>query len=319
MLNLPFVMRMFLVGVIVLGAGVVSGQDYPNKPIRIVTGPAGGGSDFTARQIAQRITTTLGQPVVIDNRSGVTQGEVVSKAPPDGYTLFVAGSNVWIDPLLQKTPYDTVRDFSPITLAVTSPNILVIHPSLPVKSVKDLIALAKARPGELNYAANAPGSSAHLAGELFKAMAGVNIVAVPYKGGGPAVIGLLGGQVQLMFATSASVTPHIRSGRVRALAITSGELSALLPGLPTVAASGVPGYEMMGKTGMFAPVKTPAAIIKRLNQEIVRALNLPDVKEKFYNAGVEVVGSSPEKFAATVRSDIDKLGKLIKDTGIKSE
>ena len=314
-----FAVAIISAGILVLGAGVVAGQDYPNKPIRIVTGPAGGGSDFTARQIAQRITTTLGQPVVIDNRSGVTQGEVVSKAPPDGYTLFVAGSNVWIDPLLQKTPYDTVRDFSPITLAVTSPNILVIHPSLPVKSVKDLIALAKARPGELNYAANAPGSSAHLAGELFKAMTGVNIAHIPYKGSGPAAIGLIGGQVQMMIANPPAVTPHIKSGKLRALAVTSAQPTALFPGLPTVSASGLPGYEVTVTTALFAPIKTPVAIISRLNQETVRILHRSDVKERFFNTGVEAVGTSPGELGSSIKSDLAKWGKIIKDAGMRAD
>ncbi len=300
-------------------ASAVYGQDYPTRPIRIVTGPAGGGGDFTARQIGQGITSSLGQPVIIDNRSGVAQGEAVVKAPPDGYTLFVAGGNVWIAPLLQKTPYDVVRDFSPVAQIERTALVLTVHPSLPVKSVKELVALAKAKPGQLDYASSAIGGTPHLAVELFKYMAGVNIVRIPYKGSAPALTGLMSGEAHMTITDVGLAAPHTKSGRLRSLAVTSAQPSALAPGLPTVAASGVPGYEAIGMTGMFAPAKTPPAIINRLNQEILRTLGQPDVKERFLNSGVEPAPSSPEQFAAAVKSDIDKLGKLIKNAGIKSE
>ena len=314
-----FVAYMFSVGMTALGAGVVSGQDYPSKPIRIVTSEAGSGSDFTARIIAQGLTGNLGQPVIVDNRAGASGAiamDTVGKAQPDGHTLLVSGNSFWIVPLIQKQPYDPLRDFSPVAMLSGNPNILVVHPSLPVKSVKELIALAKARPGELNYSSAATGTATHLAAELFKAMAGVNIVSVTYKGGAAAVSAVIGGEVQLAFTVAAAVMPHINSGRLRALAVTSLKPSALVPGLATVAAT-VPGYEAGATAAMFAPSRTPAAIISRLNREVVRILNQADVKERFINFGVETVGSSPEQLAAAVKSDTVKWGKIIKDAGIR--
>jgi tripartite-type tricarboxylate transporter receptor subunit TctC len=310
---------MLSVGMMVLGAGVVSGQEYPNKPIRIVTTAPGGGGDFVSRIIAEGISGPLGQPVIVDNRAtGLVASEFVSKAPPDGYTLTVAGGAFWILPLLlRKAPYDVVRDFSPISLLVREVNVVVVVPSLPVNSITELIALAKKKPGALNYASTGVGGTDNLATELFKSMAGVNIVHVPYKGTAPGIAGLLGGEVQMAITDSGNVAAHVKSGRLKALAVTTAEPSTLVPGLPTVAASGLPGYEMVGMTSIFAPAKTPVAIIKRLNQEIVRVLNLPSVRERFFNSGVEVVGSSPEQLAATVDSEIAKDGKIIRDAGIK--
>ena len=302
----------------VLGAGVVSGQDYPTKPVRIVTAVAGGGSDFVARQIAQGISGPLGQPVIVDNRgTGVLPGDYLAKAQPDGYTLLVNGGSTWLLPLLQKSPYDAVRDMSPIALISRNVNVFVVHPSVPAQSVKELIALAKARPGELNYSLSSIGGAGHLAAELFKAMAGVNIVSVAYKGTSPAVTGVVAGEVQFTVADAALAAPHLKSGKLRALAVTSAEPTALAPGLPTVAASGVPGYEAIGVTGILAPAKTPGALINRLNQEVLRFLRLPDAKERLLNGGEETVGSSPEQFAAKITTDIAKIGKLIKDLGIK--
>ena len=318
MLKPCFVASMVSVGVVLLGTGAVSGQDYPNKPIRIVSAAGGGATDVAARLIAQGLSGPLGEPVIIDNRPSNLVGEVVAKSPPDGYTLLFIGSAFAIGPLLQKTPYDPVKDFAPISLTSSSPNLLVVHPSLPVKSVKELIALAKARPGELNYGSGPAGSSPHLDAELFKSMAGVNIVRIPYKGGAPALNALMGGEVQLMISPAGSVSAHLKSGRVRALAVTSAQPSALLPGLPTVAAS-LPRYESGSTHGIYAPAGTPEAIINRLNQEIVRLLNRADTKEKFLNAGIEVIGSSPEQFAASMKSEIAKWGKVIKDAGIKAE
>ena len=323
MLPRRFFARTFLVGMMIFGAGVASGQNYPSKPIRMVTAEAGGGNDFVARLIAPGLADSLGQQAIVDNRGGaggIIAAEIVAKAAPDGYTLLVYASNIWIIPLLRThVPYDPVRDFSPITWAARSPNTVVVHPSLPVKSVKELIAFAKARPGALNYGSGGTGATTHLAVELFKAMAKVNIVRINYKGNAPAIHDLLAGQVQLMFATASLAAPHIRSGRLRALAVTSAQPSALAPGLPTVAASGLPGYESISIYGIFAPAKTPATIITRLNQEMVRILNKADVKEKFLNSGVEPVGSSPEEFAATIKSDMVRMGKVIKDAGIRGE
>ena len=308
------------IGLSAAGATAVCGQDYPVKPIRIVTSSAGGSSDFVMRLIAPALRNSLGQQVVIENRASLLLGEVESKSPPDGYTLIAGGGTLWIVPLLQDVRFDPSKDFAPITLLVTSPNILAVHPSVPVRSVKELIALAQARPGELNYASTAIGGSPHLAAELFKTLAGVNIVHIPYKGSGAALINLIGGHVQVMFPAVSSSTPHIKAGRLRGLGVTSAKPSALAPGLPPIAVT-VPGYDYGtgGATAMFAPQKTPAAIIKRLNEEIVRVLNQADMKEKLLTSGVEIVGSSPEQTAAMVKSEVARMGKVIKDAGIRAE
>jgi len=303
------------VGVLIVGMSAVAGQDYPNRTIRVFTGTAGGGNDITARLLAQGLSA-LGQPVIVENRAPIASGELVSKAPPDGYILMVAGNSFWIGSLFQNVPYDPLRDFTSVSLATKSPSILVVHPSLPVKSVKELIALAKARPGELNYGAGNIGSSTHLSAELFKSMAGVNIVHINYKGGSLLVNGLLAGDVQLVI-TSGSVLPSVQAGRLRALAVTSPQPSALAPGLPTIAASGVPGYEFVSFDGLFAPSRTPPAIINRLSQEIARFLNTVKAKEQFLSAGSEVVGSSPEEFAGAVKAEMTRLGKLAKQLGHK--
>ena len=318
MLRLGFVVWMVLVGLMVLDAGVVSGQDYPNKPIRIVTGEIGGGSDLVARIIAQALSGNLSQQVIVENRTGLISVEVGSKAPPDGYTLILSGS-LWIFPLLQKVSFDPVKDFSPIALVASTPNVLVVHSSLPVKSVKELIALAKARPGELNYGSGPIGSTSHLAGELFKTMADVKIVGIPFRGNGPALIALIGGEMQLMFGNAGGVVPHVKSGKLRSLAVTSARPSVLAPGLPTVAAAGLPGYEVGSIIGIFAPAGTPTTIVNRLNQEIVRVLNQADVKEKFLNAGTETVGNSPGEFSVFIKSDMARMGKVIKAAGIRAE
>lgn len=318
-----FVTGMLLAGLGALCVGAAFGQNYPVKPVRIVTAEPGGGNDFAARVLAQGLTRSLGQQVIVDNRGGAggaIAAEVAAKAPPDGYTLLLYAGNIWTIPLLRKNvPYDFVADFAPVTWVARSPNTVVVHPSLPVQSVKELIALAKARPGQLNYASGGSGSSTHLSVELFKSMAGVNIVRVPYKGNGPALNDLIAGQVQVMFVTAATVTPHLTSGRLKALAVTSAEPSVLAPGLPTVAASGLPGYDSISIYGLFAPSRTPAAIIRLLNQESAQFLKTAEVKERFFKAGVETVGSSPEEFAAVIKSDMTKMAKVIRDAGIREE
>jgi len=318
---LGFVAWMSSMGIALVVAGAAFGQTkdvYPNKVIRIVTSAPGSNNDWGARLVAQELTPRVGQQVVVENRPSVINVETVAKALPDGYTLLFLGPTVWLLPLLRDdVSWDVMRDFAPITLAVTSPNAVVVHPSLPVKSIKELIALARARPGELNYGAGALGSTPHLAAELFNALAGVNIVRVPYRGTGPAMIALISGEVHLQFPGLGSVAPHIKSGKVRALAVTSAQPSALAPGLPTVAASGVPGYESTSTLGIFAPAKTPATIIKLLNREIMGILKKADVKERFFFSGAEAVGSSPEEFATAIRSEMAKWGKVIKDAGIR--
>ncbi|MES2562548.1 MAG: tripartite tricarboxylate transporter substrate binding protein [Pseudomonadota bacterium] len=312
--------KMCLMLLMTLAPATAYAQEQPSKPIRIVTTAVGGGGDFVARLLAQSISAPLGQPVIVDNRSaGVIVGELVLRAPPDGHTLLVNSNSFWIGPLLEKTPYDPIRDFAPITLASSAPNILVVHPSLPVKSVKDLIALAKARPGDLNYGSSGTGGSAHLAAELFKHMARVDIVRVPYKGSAPALIDLLGGRVHLMFSTAAPVTPHMSAGKLRALAVSTAQRSRFFPDLPTLAASGVPGYEAAQMTGVFTSAKAPGAMVSRLNQEMVRALGRADVREKFLSAGVEPVASTPQQLGATMTSEFARIGKLVKEAGIRSD
>lgn len=302
------------------GVHCACAQNFPNKPIRIITSEIGGGADFVARIVAQGLSEAMGQQFVIDNRGGVATiaAQLVAKAPADGYTLLFYGSSMWILPFLQSTPYDPVKDFAPITWVVSLPNIVVVHPSLPVKSIKELIALAKARPGELNYGSGTTGTPTHLAAELFKSMANVNIARIAYKGAGPALTAVLGGEVHLQFATPSISAPHIKSGRLRALAVTSAKPSALVPGLPTVAAT-VPGYESISINAMFAPAGTPAAIVNRLNQETVRFLKRPDTAERLLNAGVEVVANTPEEFAVAMKADMASIGKVIKDASIPAE
>lgn len=288
---------------------------YPTRPIRIVTSEAGGGNDILARIMAEGINNSLPQRAIVDNR-GIVAAEIAAKAAPDGHTLLVYGSNIWLTPFLRsKVAWDPIRDFSPVILAVQLPNILVAHPTLGVKSVKDVIALAKAKPGELNYAAGTIGVSPHLAAELFKALAGVNITMVPYKGGGPALNGLIGGETHIMFPNAGAVMPHIRSGRVRGLAVSTAKPSALVPELPTIAST-VPGYETMAVIHMFAPAKTAVAIIDVLNRETARTLNKPEIKERLFNIGAEVVASTPAQLGAYMRADMEKMGKVIKDAGI---
>jgi tripartite-type tricarboxylate transporter receptor subunit TctC len=305
----------------IFGTVTASGQAYPNKVVRIVAGESGGGADFAARLIAHGLTAGFGQQVIVENRggaSGVIAAELVARAPPDGHTLLLFSSSFWTLPLMQSVSYDPVRDFVPITLALNSPNILVVHPSLPVKSVRDLIALARARPGELNYGMGSAGSAGHIGAELFKNMAGIDIVRVPYKGSGSTMNALMVGEVHLFFAGAGSAAPHLRSGRLKGLAITSAQPSVLLPGLPTIAASGLEGYECAVQTGIFAPARTADAIVTRLNQEIIRVLTSVDVKRQFAITGVETVGSSTAEFGDKIRSDVAKLTKLIRDTGIRS-
>ena len=304
-----------------MAASAACCQPYPNRPVRIVTAGVGGSSDFVSRVIAQAISGPLGQQVIVDNRpSGVISGEVVAKSPPDGYILLVSSNTLWIQAFLRGTaPYDTVRDFAPVSLTNRQPNLVIVHPSLPVRSVRELIALAKTRPGELNYAAGAIGSADHLAAELFKSMARVDMVGIFYKTGAARMADLVGGHVQLSFSTSGTVMPHVKSGRLRALAVTSAEPTPLAPGIPTVASAGVPGYEAIQILGVFAPGKTPTTLISRLHQEIVHALNQPEVRERFLNSGVDTVGSSPEQFAAVIKTDMAKWEKLIKATGIRAE
>ena len=300
---------------------VACAQAFPSKPIRVITTEIGSGNDFVGRLMAPLLTQHLGQQVIVDNRGGaVISGRLAAEAQADGHTLILYGSPLWLLPFMQDdVPYDPLRDFAPIALTHRSPNLLVVHPAVPVNSVKELIALAKAKPGELNYGSGTSGSSTQLAAELFKAMAGVNIVRVPYKGTGPALSALLGGQVRVMFPNAPAATPQVKAGRLRALAVTSVEPSPLVPGVPTVAASGLAGYESVSPFGMLAPAKTPASIVRRLNQEITLVLSSSEIRDKLLAAGTEPGGGTPEQFAAIIKSEMTRLGKLIRDVGIREK
>jgi tripartite-type tricarboxylate transporter receptor subunit TctC len=304
------------------GHACAEAQSYPVKPIRIVIPyPPGGGTDIVIRAVSGRLSEKLGQPVVVDNRGGATGtigSEAVAHAAPDGYTLLAhTNAGITILPHLNKAlPYDPIRDFAPVTLAASSPYLFVVNPKIAATTVAQLIALAKARPGELNYASSGNGASTHLAGLLFCQMAGVKMVHIPYKGSGPATTELLAGQVQMRFSSIPPVLPHVRSGRLRALAVTSAQRFSLLPDVPTVADT-VPGFEVESWYGVFAPARTPPAIIKRLNTEFAAALGSPDVKALLATDGSVVVASSPERFGAIVRAEYARWAPVVKESGAK--
>jgi tripartite-type tricarboxylate transporter receptor subunit TctC len=309
---------------IVLMSGTASGQSYPSRPIRlIVPSLPGGGTDISARLIAPRLSETLGQQVVVENRAGaasIVGSEIVARAAPDGYTLLMGIATITINPSMhRKLPYDAERDFVPVSQVAIVPNVLVVHPSVPAKTVKDLIALARVRPGEITYASAGVGSNLHLSMELFLHMAGIKMVHVPYKGSGGAFVDLLSGQVSTMITTALSVAPHLRSRRLRGLGLTSAKRSPALPDIPTIAEVALPGYEAVQWYGVFATGGTPREIVSKLNAAVVRAVRDPAVKDRFAADGAEAVGNAPEEFAAIVHADIAKWAKLIKDAGIKSE
>jgi tripartite-type tricarboxylate transporter receptor subunit TctC len=300
----------------VLCAAAGRAQDhYPSRIVRIVTAAPGSNNDWGARLLGDEISPSLGHRVIVENRGGLA-AEVVAKAQPDGYTVLFYGPAAWTLQLFRGVGYDPVRDLAPVTLAMSSPIVLVVHPSLPVKSVKELIALARARPGDLNYASGTIGATPFIAGELFKYMAKVKIERVPYSGTGPSVIGLLGGEVEIMFPGAGSVWHFVQQNRLRALGVASAKPSALTPGLQPVALA-VPGYEATSNIAFFVPAKTPAAIVSRLHRELVLALGKADVKERLLKGGVEAVGSSPEELGAYVKADIAKIEILMRNAGIK--
>jgi len=297
-------------------------QQYPMRPIRFIVPFAPGGStDLLARFLAPRLTEALRQTVVVDNRGGaggVIGAELAARAPADGYTIVLGSPGpLTINPNLQRVPYDTLRDFSPITLATISPFTLVVNPSVPVISVKDLVALAKARPGQLNYGSAGNGSVGHFSSEQFKALAGVDIVHVPFKGAGPAVADLLGGRLHLMFENLPTILPHVRSGKLKMLAVGTKARSALVPEVPTVTEAGVPGYESSTAFGVLAPARTPVAVVTRLNRETVKALQAADLKEKLSGLGLEAVGGTPQQYAQHLKDELAKYGRIVKAAGIK--
>jgi tripartite-type tricarboxylate transporter receptor subunit TctC len=300
----------------------VQAQDYPTRPVRfVVPYVPGGGVDFVGRTLAQKLSESWAHSVIVDNRPGGGTNigsELVARSAPDGHTLLIGGvPNTANAALYKKLPYDVVKDFAPVILLDTAPNVLAVHPSVPAKSVRELIALAKARRGALTYASAGIGSSNHLSGELFRTMAGVDIVHVPYKGGGAAVTDLLGGQVSMYFGTTPSTMPHVRTGKLRALGVTTAKRTPAAPDVPTIAESGLPGYEQSAWHGLLAPAGTPEAIITKLHAEVVRALRSPDVAERFAVQGIDVIGSSPAEFAAFIKQDLAKYEKLVKTAGIR--
>jgi len=299
-------------------------QTYPAKPVRIIVPYApGGGTDITARAIAEKLTEVYKRQVIVDNRPGAATNigsEAVARAAPDGYTLLMGGAANAINmSLFKKLSYDTLRDFEPIALCVQGANVLAVHPSLPAKNLKEVIALAKAQPGKLNFASSGLGSSNQMAGELMKMMAGINIVHVPYKGNAPALTDLLGGHVEMIFNGVPSVLPLIQSNRVRAIAIGSLKRFGALPNLPTFDESGLKGYEATTWFGLLAPAKTPKEIVSRLNGDVDKALKSADLKERFINEGIEPMGGPPESFAKFIRSEIDKYAKVIKATNVPQQ
>ena len=297
---------------------------YPDKPIRMLVGFApGGGTDTTARAISAKLGERMGQQVIIDNRAGAAGNiatEMVAKAVPDGYTLLLGTiAALAINPSLYRTklPFDSVRDFAPIIQAVDSTNILSLHPSVPANNVKELIALAKAK--SLNYGSSGVGGTGHLAGELFDSMARVKMTHIPYKGGGPAMIELVGGQVQLVYATAASAAPQIKAGKIKGIAVTTLKRSALMPAIPTIAESGLPGFDANNWYGLLAPAKTPRAIVMRLNAEVAKVLKLPDVKEFLFNQGLDAAPGTPEQFGAYIKAEMAKWAKVVKDSGARAD
>jgi tripartite-type tricarboxylate transporter receptor subunit TctC len=314
-----------LLGVALLAAiGSATAQSFPTKPIRFIAAfPAGGPSDIVARAIGKRMSEVLGQAVVIENRTGAggnIGAEAVANAPPDGHTVLLGGSFVTIAPsLYAKPPFDPVRDFAPISLIVSNQYVLVIHPSIPARNVKELIQRAKARPGTLNYASTGPGSPPRLCGELFKSMAGIDMVNITYKGATPALIDMMGGHIDVYFGGISGTLPPIASNKVRPLAVTSSRRSSQLPGIPTIAEAALPGYDITTWFGLLAPAGTPRDIVNKLNSVIVSIVNEPEMKNYLIGQGVDPITNTPEQFAAYIRSEVPKFAQIVKAAGIKPE
>ncbi len=304
-------------------AGTAAAQNYPVKAVRLVVPqPPGGGNDTIARMISTRLSITLKQQFAVDNRAGaggLIGADIAAHSPPDGYTLLLGNvATMAIIPTVQKkVPYDPLKDFTPISLIASAPLLVVVHPSVPVNSVKQLIALARAKPGQLNYASNGVGSSTHLATEMFKMMTKTDLVHVPYKGLGPATTDLLSGQVQLMFSSAVAMMPHVQAGRLRAIAITSAKRSPAVPNIPTVAEAGVPDYESGSWYGILAPAGTPREIIELLGREIAAAVRAPDIVEKLNAEAVIAIGSTPAEFAAHIQKEYTRIGNVIRSSGAK--
>ena len=318
------VLRTALVGALAWAALAPSApaQEYPAKPVRIIIGfPPGGATDLVSRLMAPKYAGIFRQQFIVDNRpgaNGVIGSDLAAKAAPDGYSIHLAtvGSLV-LSPAMGKVPYDPIRDFAPISQAVALQNIFIVHPNLPARTLKELIALARAKPGALNFASSGTASTGHLAGELFKGMANVNLVHVPYKGGGPAIVDLVAGHVEVFVAIISTAVPQVKAGKARALAVTGTKRAAALPDVPTVAEAALKGYEATTWYGYVAPAATPRPILERLHKTTVTVLEMPDVKQALLDQGIEAAPSSPEQFAAYIKSETDKWTKLIKASGIK--
>jgi tripartite-type tricarboxylate transporter receptor subunit TctC len=312
-----------LAAAFLLAASTCAAQSYPAKPIRIIVPfPAGGIADLFGRVIGQKFTEAWGQPAVVDNRPGAggnIGADLVAKSPPDGYTLVTGsiGTHAVNVSLFSKLPYDPVRDFAPVSLIMEAEGLLVVHPSLPVKSVRELVALAKARPGQLSYASAGHGTASHLSGELFKSMAKVNMVHVPYKGNVPAITDLLTGQTSLLFATMPTVLPQVQAGRLKALAVTSSSRSPAAPELPTIAEAALPGYSVTNWIGIFAPAGTPRDIVQKLNGEIIRTMQAPDIQKRLVNEGAKFTAATPDQFGVFVKAEMAKWAKVVKEAGIR--
>jgi tripartite-type tricarboxylate transporter receptor subunit TctC len=297
-------------------------QSWPTKPIRWISPwPAGGANDVFSRALAQKLTESLGQPVVVDNKAGAAGtigSDLAAKSPGDGYTIVMGSSptHAIAPSVYANLPYDPIRDFVPVTLVAVVPNVLIVHPSVPAKSVAELIAYAKANPGKINFASTGNGTSQHLSAELFKTMTGIDIVHVPYKGTAPALTELLSGTVQMAFENMPVLLPHIQAGKLRALAVTPAKRSAVLPDLPTVAEAGVPGYEAAVWFGVLVPAKTPRPIVDKLHEEIMKALETPNLKMRMASLGAEVVGLGPDQFASYLSQEIPKWAKVVKAAGV---
>jgi tripartite-type tricarboxylate transporter receptor subunit TctC len=315
---------MLAVLLLALFAWQAQAQSYPTRPVRmIVAVPPGGPADTLARLVGPHLAEALGQAVIIDNRpgaNGMIAYQMTARAAPDGYTFTAVAAGVVINPsLYREVGYDPIADFAPITLGITVPNILVVHPKVPVKSVQELVALAKAKPGQVAFASAGTGTTGHLALELFRMSAGIDVTHVPYKGGGPALTELVGGQVHALFSIALAATPQIKAGRLRALAITSARRSPVAPDLPTVAEVGFPGYEVVGWFGWLAPAKTPQAVVMRLNGEIVKVLRMAAVRDHLLSQSTEPVGNTPAEFAAVMKHERDKWARVIRDAKITME
>ena len=288
--------------------------------MRILTAEPGGGSDIASRILAAALTPRLGQQVIVENRvGGVIVSEIAAKATPDGHTMLIYSNALWLLPFMRDTTPYAPADFSPVSLLVTAPGLLVVHPSVPANTPQELISLARAKPGTLNYASGPLGASPHLAGELFKSMTGVDIVLIPFKGIGLALNDVIAGRVQIMFPSTGSSMQHVKAGRLRALAVSSAQPTALAPGVPTLAASGVPGYEIVTMFGAFVPVRTPAEATARLHRELVAALTSSEVKERFATLSMEVAASTPAEFSTAMRAEMARLGKVIRSRGIRAQ